>query len=99
MFTAQVKAFVCPSDPNAGTAAIASNNYFGSLGTSTYFTNSGFTTWPAPAPMANLPSTGLFAYQQSYGIQTVTDGTSNTIAFCESTVGNPAASSASSTSG
>jgi prepilin-type processing-associated H-X9-DG protein len=39
--------------------------------------------------MASLQTTGLFGFQRSYGIQSVTDGTSNTIAFCESTVGNP----------
>jgi prepilin-type N-terminal cleavage/methylation domain-containing protein/prepilin-type processing-associated H-X9-DG protein len=89
VYSAQVKTFLCPSDPSGGSAWIASNNYYGSLGTSTYFTNSGFSTWPAAAPMATLPSTGLFAYQQSYGIPSVVDGTSNTIAFCESTVGNP----------
>ena len=39
--------------------------------------------------MRALPTTGLFAYQQAYGIQQCIDGTSNTIAFTESTVGNP----------
>ena len=35
-------------------------------------------------------STGLFFYYVSYGIQSVTDGTSNTVAFSEQLVGNPA---------
>jgi prepilin-type N-terminal cleavage/methylation domain-containing protein/prepilin-type processing-associated H-X9-DG protein len=91
---AQVAVFVCPSDQFAGELltngfTAATNNYFASLGTSTYFTNTGSTTWPAAAPMQNLPSTGLFAFQQSYALANVIDGTSNTIAFTESTVGNP----------
>jgi prepilin-type N-terminal cleavage/methylation domain-containing protein/prepilin-type processing-associated H-X9-DG protein len=83
----QIKAFVCPSDPNAGSGYSSSNNYFGSVGTTTNLTNAG--VGPFPPVMANLQTTGLFAFQRSYGIQSVTDGTSNTIAFCESTVGNP----------
>jgi prepilin-type N-terminal cleavage/methylation domain-containing protein/prepilin-type processing-associated H-X9-DG protein len=91
---AQISAFVCPSDEFAGELltnayASATNNYFASVGTSTYLTNPNTTIWPAPAPMATLPTTGLFAFQQSYSIPMVIDGTSNTIAFCESTVGNP----------
>ena len=65
------------------------NSYFASVGTSTYLTNAGTTTWPAAAPMATLPTTGLFAFQQSYTFASITDGLSNTIAFAESTVGNP----------
>jgi prepilin-type processing-associated H-X9-DG protein len=39
--------------------------------------------------LADHPTTGLFGYQLCYGLRHVTDGTSNTIAFTESTVGNP----------
>ena len=46
------------------------NNYFASLGTTTY-------TW-------SPDSTGVFAHRAAYGVQNVTDGTSNTIAFSES---------------
>ena len=34
-------------------------------------------------------STGLFSYSFTYGIQTCTDGTSNTVAFAEALVGAP----------
>ena len=90
----QVLGFVCPSDQYAGELLTngytsATNNYFASVGTSTYLTNVNSSTWPAAAVMATLPTTGLFAFQQSYNIASITDGTSNTIAFCESTVGNP----------
>ena len=39
--------------------------------------------------MATLPTTGMFAFQQSYTFASITDGLSNTLAFTESTVGNP----------
>jgi prepilin-type N-terminal cleavage/methylation domain-containing protein/prepilin-type processing-associated H-X9-DG protein len=88
---AQVAVFVCPSDENGGELLTnaytsATNNYFGSVGTTTNLTNATQTTYPV---MATLPTTGLFAFQQSYKIASITDGTSNTIAFAESTVGNP----------
>ena len=91
---AQVATFVCPSDQyageqQAGAYSTATNSYFCSVGTTTNLTNGGTTTWPAPAPMATLPTTGMFAFQQSYNIAQVIDGLSNTIAFAESTVGNP----------
>jgi prepilin-type N-terminal cleavage/methylation domain-containing protein/prepilin-type processing-associated H-X9-DG protein len=91
---AQVAVFVCPSDQYAGeqqanSYSTATNSYFASVGTTTYLTNAGSTTWPAPAPMATLPTTGMFAFQQSYNFASIIDGLSNTIAFAESTVGNP----------
>jgi prepilin-type N-terminal cleavage/methylation domain-containing protein/prepilin-type processing-associated H-X9-DG protein len=86
---AQFKAFVCPSDPNAGAGFTSSNNYFASVGTTNNLTNTGTSTPPNPPTMANLPTTGLFAYQQAYGLQSIIDGTSNTIAFAESTVESP----------
>src|SRR5260370_3508922 len=36
----------------------------------------------------NMPSTGMFTWQASYGIANCTDGTSNTIAYSEACVGN-----------
>src|SRR5262249_11833425 len=38
--------------------------------------------------LATVPYSGLFAFQQSKGISQVADGTSNTVAFAESTVGS-----------
>ncbi len=86
---AQVAVFVCPSDLYAGDYYTNSNNYFASVGTSTYLINVNSSTLPNPPVMSTLPTTGLFAFQQSYSIPSVTDGLSNTIAFAESTVGNP----------
>ena len=39
-------------------------------------------------PTVNIPSTGLFTLQASYGMQNCTDGSSNTIAFGEAAVGS-----------
>jgi prepilin-type N-terminal cleavage/methylation domain-containing protein/prepilin-type processing-associated H-X9-DG protein len=80
----QVKEFLCPSDPNAGGGYSYSNNYYGSVGTTTNLTNAGANA----VSLAVYDTTGIFAFQRCYGIQCVTDGTSNTIAACESTVGN-----------
>jgi len=76
--------FVCPSDGNAGRQAAtgasygANNSYGGSMGTSTV-------GYPEATPnsQAAQKSTGLFAYQNNYGVADVVDGTSNTVAFSE----------------
>jgi prepilin-type N-terminal cleavage/methylation domain-containing protein/prepilin-type processing-associated H-X9-DG protein len=96
VINAQVAVFVCPSDQyagelQAGSFNSATNSYFCSVGTTTNLTDTSTVTWPAPAPMSLLPTTGLFAFQQSYKFAQVTDGLSNTIMFAESTVGNPTA--------
>ena len=85
VINAQVKAFLCPSDPGAGGSYTNSNNYFASVGTTTNFGSAGSTTI---VTLSDHPTTGLFGYQLSYGLRHVIDGTSNTIAFSESTVGN-----------
>ncbi len=70
---ARVNFFLCPSDGNAGNTNL--NSYHASQGTTIYVTNG--------------PSTGVFAQQTKYSVADVTDGTSNTIAFSESLVGDP----------
>jgi prepilin-type N-terminal cleavage/methylation domain-containing protein/prepilin-type processing-associated H-X9-DG protein len=94
VFYSQVKTFLCPSDPFAWSVAndkTAGNNcYFGSIGATTDILGSNAPNDSAPS-LANVPTTGLFAFQQSKSISSVQDGTSNTIAFAESTVGNPSA--------
>jgi prepilin-type N-terminal cleavage/methylation domain-containing protein/prepilin-type processing-associated H-X9-DG protein len=85
--TAQVATFVCPSDPNAGrpnhNGTTNTNNYHGSLGTTTNLTESA-----ADAPsLADWPTTGLFGFQHSYGARDCPDGLSRTVAFAEGMVG------------
>ena len=75
------------------------NSYRGSIGTTTskWGWTTGYMQCQPNAPglpnIAQQPcqafSTGLFVYYISNGIQQVTDGTSNTIAFAESLVGDP----------
>ena len=70
--------FICPSDgqspdpPNSRQWAGDTNNYFASMGTTTY-------QWSSTDGNSN----GIFAWNAAYGVQAVTDGTSNTIAFSE----------------
>ncbi len=80
----KLSVFVCPSDgltpdsPNASCWQWTghTNNYYGSLGTTT---NGAYTS----------PSTGVFTLAgPCYGVQHITDGASNTIAFGESLCGN-----------
>jgi prepilin-type N-terminal cleavage/methylation domain-containing protein/prepilin-type processing-associated H-X9-DG protein len=67
----KLNVFVCPSDGLTGQEN--TNNYFGSVGTTAGF-------YP------NKGSTGIFASKTTYGVQNVTDGTSNTIAYSEALV-------------
>src|SRR6516164_291075 len=89
-----IKAFQCPSDPLAGApdyqGTTNTNNYYASVGTTMYWSQLG-STFSNNVPSANIPSTGLFTMQASYGINSCTDGTSNTIAFAEAAVGSQTA--------
>jgi prepilin-type N-terminal cleavage/methylation domain-containing protein/prepilin-type processing-associated H-X9-DG protein len=89
-----ISVYLCPSDPNAGTLSVlrtADNrndvldvSYLASAGTTTNSPNN-----TAPTNLwATQGSTGLFWWYISYGIQNVTDGTSNTIAYTEGLVSN-----------
>jgi prepilin-type N-terminal cleavage/methylation domain-containing protein/prepilin-type processing-associated H-X9-DG protein len=81
-----VRAYLCPSDPNAGSANI--NNYHACFGTTS--------EWPTGPNngTGNLQnadgngSTGMFAVWLSYGLRDATDGSSQTILFSEALVGD-----------
>jgi prepilin-type N-terminal cleavage/methylation domain-containing protein/prepilin-type processing-associated H-X9-DG protein len=96
--TTILNAFVCPSDglspvkPNGvfGSPASAScwqwtgtlNNYLASMGTTTKYGGMGLNG-------TGFPTTGVFTQGGPvYGLQNITDGSSNTIAFGESLVGD-----------
>jgi prepilin-type N-terminal cleavage/methylation domain-containing protein/prepilin-type processing-associated H-X9-DG protein len=76
VYTTALNEFLCPSDANAGVTNL--NSYFDSVGTTTITAVNQTTTG----------SNGLFTYWQSYRIQSVIDGTSNTIAYSEGLVGD-----------
>jgi prepilin-type N-terminal cleavage/methylation domain-containing protein/prepilin-type processing-associated H-X9-DG protein len=80
--TSIINTFICPSDGMSpiptqnGIWTGETNNYMASLGTSSSF-----------GP--KTPTTGVFTQAYlAYGVQTITDGTSSTIAFGESLVGD-----------
>jgi len=87
-----VSIFMCPSDPNVGMQN--NNSYHACYGATT----AGLYSWTAPignniyagGPMVETAtgSTGVFTIAASYGVQHITDGTSNTIAFAEALVGD-----------
>ncbi len=75
---AHLAVFICPSDGLTATGAAwngDNNNYMGSMGTAT-------NPW-------TLTGSGIFSNYSAFSIATVTDGTSNTIAFSECLVGSP----------
>ncbi len=74
-YNTKLSMFLCPSDGNAG--PINNNSYHASVGTTTNNID------------RNPPgSSGLFAFQRSYSIADVIDGTSNTIAYAEALCGS-----------
>jgi prepilin-type N-terminal cleavage/methylation domain-containing protein/prepilin-type processing-associated H-X9-DG protein len=86
---AQIKTFVCPSDPNAGVpdyAGVANtNSYYGCVGTTMNFPQ--ILNGPTNITTLNWPTTGIFTYMRPYNLASVLDGTSNTVAFAEAAVG------------
>ena len=79
----RVATFLCPSDPNGGLNF--RNNYYASTGPSTtadWGVDSNFNV------CKGVEKPGLFTYGYSYGIRSIVDGTSNTIAFSEGVVGS-----------
>jgi prepilin-type N-terminal cleavage/methylation domain-containing protein/prepilin-type processing-associated H-X9-DG protein len=106
-WTAKIAGFLCPSDGNAGKGGVPigtgpanTNSYRGSIGT----TSARWEQYPGYAncrpdpyniaggnPNCTAYSTGMFMYYASNSMSDVTDGTSNTIAFAESLVGDPGA--------
>jgi prepilin-type N-terminal cleavage/methylation domain-containing protein/prepilin-type processing-associated H-X9-DG protein len=85
-YNAKFSVFFCPSDPNAG--IVNDNCYYGSVGPTT---NAGSDVPPRPTspacPSFSDPTSGVFAFRMAYGLQTLTDGSSNTIAFSEGRAG------------
>ena len=90
----QISSFVCPSDPNAGRPdhnnTSNTNNYYGSVGTTMFFSQIGTNSPFASLNVTNLQmqTTGLFTWHNCYGLNSCLDGSSNTIAFAEAVVGN-----------
>jgi prepilin-type N-terminal cleavage/methylation domain-containing protein/prepilin-type processing-associated H-X9-DG protein len=89
VYNTKVNAFLCPSDPYSGGLNLC--NYMASFGTTTYMPYfqqavSSETT----AGINQSETTGIFTIWKSYGIQSVTDGTSNTMAFAEALTGQGA---------
>jgi len=84
-----IASFLCPSDPNVGRGKQYTNSYAASVGTTDgggiYFWDQGNVT---DNQQGITDSSGLFTWAKSYGINHVTDGTSNTIAFAEWLVGD-----------
>jgi prepilin-type N-terminal cleavage/methylation domain-containing protein/prepilin-type processing-associated H-X9-DG protein len=71
-YNLRIAAYLCPSDGLAGTFRI--NSYYACVGTSCN---------------VSTQSTGVFtSFLTAYGLQTVTDGTSNTVAFSEAIAGD-----------
>jgi len=87
----QISVFLCPSDVNSAEGfnnVFSNNNYFASVGTTSNLVSQATTNYPNTSAMSGFPTTGLFGFQRVCGLRDIQDGTSNTIAFSESTVGS-----------
>jgi len=84
VFNTDLAVFMCPSDSIAGLSHTTANNgngnnnYVGCYGTT-------IDEWNGDSQYTGS-STGVFAHVQCYGIQAITDGSSNTMAFSETLV-------------
>ena len=81
-YNTKLNAFLCPSDPYSGIQNLC--NYAASYGTTTYMPQFQVTT---AVVQGQGETTGIFTIWKSYGLQSVTDGSSNTMAFSEALVG------------
>ncbi len=93
-YQTEIKSYLCPSDPEVATLRDNINSYYGCMGTTTLY-QEGTTNLPPYQPgIGGNPTTqqfqgnGVFFYAVSYGLNSMTDGSSNTIAFSESLAGN-----------
>ena len=90
---AVIAAFLCPSDPGAQGGAwntAHTNSYNASYGATT----TGLSGWGNNCNTTNYigcvtpaDSSGVFTYGIAYGFQSITDGSSNTVAFAEKLCG------------
>jgi prepilin-type N-terminal cleavage/methylation domain-containing protein/prepilin-type processing-associated H-X9-DG protein len=93
-YQAEIKTYLCPSDPEVATLRDNINSYYGCMGTTTLYQQGTTSLPPYPAGINKNPTTqsfqgtGVFFYALSYGLNSITDGSSNTIAFSESLAGN-----------
>ncbi len=72
VFNARVSNFICPSDGKSGPGSNNINNYMASMGCAT-------NPW-------TLTGSGVFSNYASYGYNSLTDGSSRTVAFSEALV-------------
>ena len=81
--------FMCPSDPNVGQKQ-NNNSYSASYGATTTdcynWTSNASVNWVSLENAGD--SSGIFTIGKSYGLQHITDGASNTVAYAEALVGD-----------